>query len=35
LSALLSADYDVDEITAHRKAVSIFHPEVNTIFEIG
>ena len=35
LSALLSADLDIDEITAHRKAVSIYYPDVKTIFEIG
>jgi predicted CoA-substrate-specific enzyme activase len=35
LSVLLSADYDIDEITAHRTAVNKLYPEVRTIFEIG
>ncbi len=32
---LVSADIDVDEITAHRTAVKALYPEVKTIFEIG
>jgi predicted CoA-substrate-specific enzyme activase len=35
IEALLSADYSIDEITAHRTAVNYFYPEVKTIFEIG
>ncbi len=35
LRELIEADFDVDEITAHRKAVKYFYPNVKTIFEIG
>jgi predicted CoA-substrate-specific enzyme activase len=32
---LISADIDIDEITAHRTAISKMYPNVKTIFEIG
>lgn len=35
IKALVSADVDVDEITAHRTAVKNMYPNVRTIFEIG
>ncbi|MDP2749792.1 MAG: acyl-CoA dehydratase activase [Nanoarchaeota archaeon] len=35
ISALITADVSVDEITAHRTAVSKLYPKVRTIFEIG
>jgi len=35
VKALVGADFDVDEITAHRKAVRAVYPDVNTIIEIG
>ncbi len=34
IKELIWADLHVDEITAHRTAISNFHPEVRTIFEI-
>ncbi len=35
VAVLISADIDVDEITAHRTAVAKLFPVVKTIFEIG
>lgn len=35
VAVLISADVDVDEITAHRTAVAKLFPNVKTIFEIG
>lgn len=35
VSVLAGADFDVDEITAHRNAVNRMYPNVKTIFEIG
>lgn len=35
LSVLVGADFEIDEITAHRTAVSQLYPRVRTIFEIG
>ncbi len=35
VSVLISADLNVDEVTAHRTAISKLYPCVKTIFEIG
>ncbi|MFK7780046.1 MAG: acyl-CoA dehydratase activase [Candidatus Gracilibacteria bacterium] len=35
IKELINADMDIDEITAHRKAISKLYPKVKTIFEIG
>lgn len=35
IKALISADLDLDEITAHRTAIAKMYPNVKTIFEIG
>lgn len=35
LSVLVGADFEIDEITAHRTAVNRLFPSVRTIFEIG
>lgn len=34
IKKIIDADFDIDEITAHRTAIKHFFPEVKTIFEI-
>lgn len=35
IGSIIDADFNVDEITAHRTAIHFMYPNVNTIFEIG